>query len=159
MIRPATIQDFSFVYECYMHPQVNPYLLYEFMDTASFQPIFDELVQQGIKYIYSRDNENIGMFKLIPLQHRSHHIAYLGGLAIHPSFFGRGEGLTMLQEIVALAGEKGFLRIELTVGITNKRAVKLYEKVGFEKEGVLRKLTHLISEQRFVDEVMMSFLF
>lgn len=60
------------------------------------------------------------MFKLIPLQHRNHHIAYLGGLAIHPSFSGRGEGLTMLHKIISLAGEKGILRMELSADIQRK---------------------------------------
>jgi putative acetyltransferase len=31
MLRKATQADFSFVYELYMHPQTNPYLLYEEM--------------------------------------------------------------------------------------------------------------------------------
>jgi putative acetyltransferase len=35
----------------------------------------------------------------------------------------------------------------------------LYEKNGFVQEGVLRKFTHLVSEDRFMDEVMMSYLY
>ena len=159
MIRLAGKEDFNFIYGCYMHPQVNPYLLYEEMDAESFQPIFDSLLQQGIKYIYGIDKESIGMFKLIPLLHRNHHVTYLGGLAIHPSFSGKGEGRKMLEAIIQLAGERGFLRIELSVAATNEKAIQLYEKVGFEKEGMLRKCTHLKSEGRFNDEVMMALIF
>lgn len=159
MIRLATKEDFNFIYDCYMHPKVNLYLLYEAMGAESFQPIFDDLLLQGVKYIYATGNENMGMFKLIPLQHRSHHIAYLGGLAIHPSFSGNGQGGKMLDAIIKLTGEKGFLRIELTVATTNEKAIQLYEKAGFEKEGVLKKLTHLKSEGRFIDEVMMALIF
>ena len=98
------------------------------------------------------------MFKLIPLTYRTSHIAYLGGLAIHPSFAGKGLGLSMMKEIINHAKEKGFLRIELSVLITNEKAIHLYEKAGFEKEGVLRKYSRLQKEDLFVDEVMMSWI-
>ncbi len=90
MIRLAGKEDLNFIYGCYMHPQVNPYLLYEPMSRESFQPIFDDLLQQGVKYVYGTANENIGMFKLVPLQHRNHHIAYLGGLANSSFIFRQG---------------------------------------------------------------------
>ncbi|MBC7890510.1 MAG: GNAT family N-acetyltransferase [Ferruginibacter sp.] len=159
MIRQAVSQDFNFIYNLYMHPQVNPFLLYELMDAESFSPIFEALMQQGVKYIYSGYRDEIGMFKLIRLQYRTDHIAYLGGLAIHPEFSGKGEGKKMLKEIIGFAGERGVLRIELSVSVENEKAIQLYEKVGFQKEGVLRKYAHLKSEQRFMDEIMMSFIF
>ncbi len=151
--------DFNFIYSLYMHPQINPFLLYETMDAESFQPVFNGLIQQQVKYIYSNVSQNIGMFKLVPLLHRCDHIAYLGGLAVHPGFAGRGEGSKMMTEIIAFAKIKGFLRIELSVAAINEKAIRLYEKSGFQKEGVLRKYTHLKSGQKFLDEIMMSYLF
>lgn len=159
MTRLANETDFKFIYECYMHPQVNPFLLYEKMSLEDFRPIYDSLLKLQVKYIYSSGLEKAGMFKLIPLQYRSDHIVYLGGPAIAPSFSGKGEGSKMLGKIIALAKEKGFLRIELSVASTNEKAIQLYEKLGFEREGLLRKYTHLKSEQRFMDEIMMSLLF
>ena len=158
MIRNTTSQDFDFIYDLYMHPQANPYLLYEVMDVVAFQPIFDDLLKQKVKYVYGNGEENIGMFKFIPLQYRTDHIAYLGGLAINPRFTGKGEGKKMMTEIIGLAVSQGMLRVELSVSVTNTRAIHLYEKVGFQKEGILRKYTHLKSEGRFVDEVLMSFI-
>ncbi len=159
MIRLATPHDFNFIYALYMHPQVNPFLLYEPMNAESFLPIFQNLLQQEVKYIYSTNTESIGMFKLIPLQHRNQHIVYLGGLAVHPAFSGKGEGGKMLKGILVLAKQRGFLRIELSVAVTNEKAIQLYAKMGFQNEGVFGKYTYLKSEQRFVDEILMSFLF
>ena len=51
MIRKATAADFNYLYKLYMHPQVNPFLLYEMMDANSFKPIFDELLSKGVKYV------------------------------------------------------------------------------------------------------------
>lgn len=158
MIRKATTSDFDFIYSLYMHPQINPYLLYEMMDAAEFKPIFDELFNKDVLYIFEDNNTAVGMFKLVPLLYRNAHIAYLGGLAIHPSFAGKGHGLTMLNEITAYAKQQGFLRVELSVATINEKAIRLYEKAGFVKEGVFRKFTYLKSENRFLDEVMMAWL-
>lgn len=129
------------------------------MDEETFRPVYDDLLQQGVKYIYYNAIENIGMFKLIPLKYRTDHIAYLGGLAVDPRFLSRGEGQKMLKRIISFVGEQGFLRIELSVPDSNDKAINLYKKNGFEKEGVLRKYSHLKSEGRFMDELMMSYIF
>lgn len=159
MTRAMRREDFAFIYNLYMHPATNPYLLYEIMDEASFEPIFTELLSKEVIYVYESDGIPTGMFKLLPLTHRTSHIVYLGGLAIHPDRAGAGHGKAMLQEIIALCRQKGFLRIELSTATINERAIRLYERAGFEREGVLRNYTWLKSENRYLDEVMMSYLF
>ncbi len=159
MIRRATAVDFNFVYQLYMHPQVNPFLLYEPMDAESFRPIYDELLQRGVKYIYASNGVSTGMFKWVPETYRSSHIAYLGGLAIHPSYAGKGHGLKMMEEIIQFGKQLGFLRIELSTAVTNEKAIHLYEKAGFEKEGILKKYTRMEKENVFLDEVMMAYLY
>lgn len=160
MQRKATQNDLQFIYDLYMHPQVNPYLLYELMDIEEFKPIFDKLLEQEIKYIFMDENSTpIGMFKLFPLTYRASHIAYLGGLAIHPDYAGKGFGLKMIQEIIDLTKQNDYKRIELSVATENLGAIRLYKKVGFEEEGVMRKYAYLKSEGRFLDEILMSYIF
>lgn len=158
MIRKITGRDFDFIYELYMHPQVNPYLLYDPMTVHEFKAVFADLLDRNIVHIFEHDGTASGMFKLVPLTYRTSHIAYLGGVAIHPSFGGKGLGFAMLQEILSYAKELGFLRVELSATITNEKAIRLYEKAGFEKEGILRKYSRLKNEDMFLDEVMMSWL-
>lgn len=159
MTRNVTPADFDLVYNLYMHPLINSYLLYEQMDTDAFKLIFEDFIRRNIIYIFEADGAARGMFKFIKQEHRNAHIAYLGGLAIDPSFSGKGYGLQMMNEIIELGKRMDILRIELTVATFNDKAIALYERVGFVKEGVLRKLTHLKSEGRFIDEVMMSYLY
>jgi putative acetyltransferase len=159
MIRKATIKDQDFLYELYMHPSINPYLLYEPMDAVTFSPILEELVQKNLIHIYYKeDNTAIGMFKLVPHTYRSAHIVYLGGVAIHPLFAGKGFGQQMMKAIIEYAMSIGFLRIELSVAVTNKNAINVYEKVGFVKEGIMKKYTYLKKADIFIDEVLMSFV-
>jgi L-phenylalanine/L-methionine N-acetyltransferase len=159
MTRQANHSDFDFIYSLYFHPKVNAFLLYEMMDKTTFQPIFDDLMSKNIIFIFEEKGKSIGMFKLYGHTHRSAHIGYLGGLAIHPDFSGKGFGAKMMAEILVLGKEKGFLRIELSTATTNEKAVALYEKLGFQREGILKKYTYLKSENRYLDEMMMAYLY
>lgn len=159
MIRLATAADFEYVYGLYMHPSINPFLLYEQKTTDEFGPIFDDLIAQKIIYIYQDSGNDIGMFKLVPLAHRTSHISYLGGVAIHADYMGKGYGTKMLKAIIDFGATLALKRMELSTATVNLTAIALYEKVGFEKEGVLRRYTYLASEDRYLDEVMMSYLY
>lgn len=159
MIRNITSNDFSFIYGLYMHPAVNPFLLYEQMNAEAFKPIYQDLLERNIIYIFSADGNDVGMFKFIPQQHRNAHIAYLGGVAVDPVFAGKGYGMQMIHAIIELGTIKQMLRIELSVATVNYKAIALYEKAGFKKEGVMQKFTHLVREGRFIDEVLMSYLY
>ncbi len=64
----------------------------------------------------------------------------------------------MLQEIIGYARAKGFRRIELSVTVGNDTAKKLYEKVGFLQEGVLREFAFPETENRYADEILMFIL-
>lgn len=156
MLRPSTKNDFDFIFGLYMHPAINPYLLYEPMDAEAFRPIFEDLRQKGLLFVYQHGETAIGMCKLVPQYHRNAHMIYLGGVAIQPDAAGRGHGETMLREIISLAKERGCRRIELTTATFNHKAIRLYERVGFKKEGVLRNYTWFPSENRFIDEVIMG---
>ncbi len=159
MIRTADKSDFDFFYGLYMHPQVNPFLLYEHMSVEEFRTVFTELQEKGCLYVY-QDQEGVpvGMFKLVPQQYRNSHIVYLGGLAIDPLSAGKGYAGNMLQEIKEIVIQRGFARIELTVAVINEKAIRLYDRAGFQQEGRLRNYTFLRSENRFIDEVIMACL-
>jgi L-phenylalanine/L-methionine N-acetyltransferase len=159
MVRLITAKDFDFIYSLYFHPEVNPFLLYEMMEVDSFKPIFKDLLKKKIVFVFEDKGEKVGMFKLFAQTYRTSHIGYLGGVAIHPNFGGKGYGTIMLKEILSYAKTCGFLRIELSTATINDKAIRLYEKVGFQKEGVLRKYCYLKSENRFLDEMMMAYLY
>jgi len=156
MLEKVKADDFSYIYNLYMHPKVNPYLLYEMIDSETFRPIFDDLLKEEVLYLYKEGPETIGMCKLIRQKHRNEHILYLGGFAIHPDYFGKGFGRKMMREIIDFCKENSILRIELSVAVHNEKAIQLYEDTGFIKEGVLKKYTYLKSKDQFIDEILMS---
>jgi putative acetyltransferase len=142
----------------YMHPEVNRWLLYEYMDAASFAPVMDDLLARKALFIYEAEGRAVGMFKLVPQRFRNSHIMYLGGVAVDPEQRGKGIGRAMLERAIAICRERGFARIELTVSVENQAAIRLYEHLGFRFEGLLRRYTYLAAEGRYMDEQVMAFL-
>lgn len=141
-----------------MHPETNPWLLYENMDEASFQSIFYDLINRETLYVFEMEGIQAGMCKLMPQKFRNSHIMYLGGVAIDPLHKGKGWGRVMLEEAIALIQKKGYHRIELTVATFNDRAIALYESMGFMNEGRLKDYTYLASEGRYIDEYVMGLI-
>jgi RimJ/RimL family protein N-acetyltransferase len=158
MLRPATIHDFPFVYSLYFLPENNPYLLYDPMDEVEFLPIFQEQLQDGVKYIFEIDNVSVGMAKLSPYTHRMSHIVYVGAIAIHPTFAGRGYGLQLMNAITLWAASNGYTRLELDVDSDNTKAKRLYEKAGYQTEGMLRKYSNRKSTGQCIDNFRMALL-
>lgn len=62
-----------------------------------------------------------------------------------------------MQEAIAQARERKLHRVELTVVAENHRGVHLYEKVGFQREGVKRE-NFLGDDGKYHDEIVMGIL-
>jgi RimJ/RimL family protein N-acetyltransferase len=67
---------------------------------------------------------------------------------------GRGIGRSRLESLETWARSKGLHRLELTVNYDNERAIRLYEKFGFVKEGVKRHALRI--DGRYVDAFYMA---
>lgn len=157
MLIKATPADFDFFYNLYMHPDVNPYLLYDLMDKESFKPIYDDLLQQELLYKFNDGVTDAGMCKLVLQRYRDGHKMYVGGLAVHPEHAGKGYGGLMMQDILNFAKVHNRSRVDLSVSTENARAIALYKKCGFFIEGRLKNYSYLAGEDRFVDEYMMCY--
>ena len=79
------------------------------------------------------------------------------GLGVVAGRRGQGIGAALMQRTLQDAKARGFKRIELTVRADNERAKKLYEKVGFEVEGLCRR--HMRLRGRYYDSYLMALLF
>ena len=162
MLRHANPNDFDFIKSLYFHKEINPFLLYEMDEEPHFLPIFQDLLDKNVLFVFENangtQNERIGMLKLQRHTFRAQHIAYLGGVAIATEYAGKGFAQKMFIELIEYAKTQSILRIELSTATTNLRAMALYEKMGFQKEGVLRKYTHLKSQNIYLDEAMYAIL-
>jgi Acetyltransferase (GNAT) family len=67
------------------------------------------------------------------------------------AWIGRGVGRALLQALEEWALSRGLHRLELAVAVDNARAIALYERFGFEREGVKRHSRKI--EGRYSDEL------
>jgi len=84
---------------------------------------------------------------------RNRHCAHVV-MGVLQAFCGQGIGQRLLVELEAWARGHDMRRLELTVMAHNARALKLYEKVGFVREGIKRHA--LVVDGRPVDELCMA---
>ena len=81
----------------------------------------------------------VGLISLQPLSDRRSHVGQLG-MFVHDNYQNQGIGSQLMAAIIDLAENwLNLKRLELQVNTDNVSAIHLYEKFGFEKEGILRK--------------------
>ena len=85
---------------------------------------------------------------------RLRHSASLG-IMVHKDYQGMGVGKALMQALIDIADNWLMLvRMELTVFEDNQKAITLYEKFGFEKEGIKKQAG--IRNGQYVNEIMMA---
>jgi RimJ/RimL family protein N-acetyltransferase len=94
-----------------------------------------------------------GAFGTRGIARRSYHALHIV-IGVLQAWAGRGVGRALVNALEDWARANGVQRIELTVQNGNTRAIALYEKCGFEQEGVKRR--SLKVGGRFVDELFMA---
>lgn len=133
MIRRATKEDYDGVWEIF-HAVIQTEDTYVFLpDTPKkdlekhwFAPYMHTLVLE-------QDGEILATYILKPNQlGLGSHIANASYM-VHPKAQGRGYGRCLCEHSLQLAKELGFIGIQFNIVIsTNKAAVSLWEKFGFE---------------------------
>ena len=76
---------------------------------------------------------------------------------LHQDFQNVGLGTALIKDGIGLARSRGWHRIALRVVADNHQAIKLYEKMGFRKEG-LSQDSYFGADGEYHDEVEMGLL-
>ncbi|MBB3285959.1 MULTISPECIES: GNAT family protein [Rhizobium] len=77
------------------------------------------------------------------------------GMGLIPAYRGQGLGRRLIEATLRAARDVGIERVELSVYADNNRAIALYEKVGFVREGLARKSFRI--DGRYKDTIHMAF--
>ncbi|MCM3342101.1 GNAT family N-acetyltransferase [Paenibacillus sp. MER TA 81-3] len=83
----------------------------------------------------------------------SHKIDF--GVCVIKDFWGYGIGGNLLKESISWADSNGIKKITLNVLETNDKAIKLYKKLGFKIEGILKK-DKILSDGKYYNTIIMG---
>jgi RimJ/RimL family protein N-acetyltransferase len=77
------------------------------------------------------------------------------GIVVHKNYWGLGIGQLLIEQLIQWARKNRNVRkINLKVRIDNQRGIVLYQKMGFEQEGILKR--EFYSNGIFFDELTMG---
>ena len=97
--------------------------------------------------------EYIRLGPSIPLPENAH-VVLVAGLAVDPGMRRHGVATALLQAAERRARDRGARKLSLHVLSTNPGAMRLYTRLGFEQEGVLR--AEFLIEGRYVDDILLT---
>ena len=90
----------------------------------------------NVLYLAKADGEIIGTASLSRKHKRMRHRGELG-ICVKRAWWGSGAAPALMDALLAFARENGFEQLNLEVRSDNIRAIRLYEKFGFQKIGTL----------------------
>ena len=132
-----------------------------FVDTPTLEQSVEFVknnVEKGYTQFVALDPSDtvVGWCDILP--HEQEGVSHVGtlGIGVLPEHRGQGLGPKLLKGAIDHAFENGLERIELDAFSTNTRAIALYEKFGFQHEGIKRKARFIDNE--WSDRVMMGLL-
>ena len=92
----------------------------------------------GVMLLSEIDGQLVGFARASRYIGRRHaHCLYLG-IGVLQAWVGRGIGRQLMTGVEQWARVRAFHRLELMVHVGNHPAIALYEKLGFEREGIRR---------------------
>ncbi len=125
---------------------------------GSFRSFVEDIIKPGYpQFVALAEGEVVGWCDVLPKTWPIHRHVGIVGMGLLPDHRGQGLGRRLLQRTLDDARASGLSRVELTVREDNGSAIALYEKLGFEAEGVQRNAFKV--DGRYHNLIMMAVLF
>ena len=130
------------------------------LEAFSVQAMSDFVLHQnktsGPAFVACRAGEVIGWCDI--RRHALPAFAHRGsvGMGVMAKWRGHGIGFRLLDAALDAAFRQGFARVELEVRSDNARAIALYDKIGFVREGLLKDSFFIDGE--YFDAISMAII-
>lgn len=156
LIRAAEPEDVPAITEVMNQPRAAwGTMQVPFTSVAARRVRFDATPPAHVRLVAVMDDRVVALAGLEPGAHRRRVHAASIGMSVHDDFAGRGVGTALMAALIDQADNwLNIRRLELTVYTDNTRAIALYERFGFEREGVLR--AYAFREGGYVDALTMA---
>lgn len=159
LLRPITLADAERFVVWFNDPEVNKFLHRRSMTFEQEKEWINSLPKNQQEFnlaIDTSDGVHIGSVGLRNID-EVYHYADFGIMIGDKNYWNKGLGSEATNLILSHGFEQLHLhRIELDVYEYNERAIKVYERIGFIKEGVKRE--HVLWQGKFYDTILMGML-
>lgn len=132
-----------------------------FLEAPSLETV-DAFVSANIaaatpQFVAMSDGQVVGWCDILPKNRPTRRHTGVLGVGVIDRCRGQGIGRALITKTMVAARTKGFTRVELTVRTDNIRAIRLYERLGFTTEGVVRR--DLLIDGQYQDSRLMALLY
>ncbi|MEW4263654.1 GNAT family N-acetyltransferase [Priestia megaterium] len=128
-----------------------------YMDKLNFEKLIqrDAKSKRNLFLVAVVHNKIVGFSRCEgnDLKRFSHKVEF--GVCVAKACWGYGIGKGLLKQSILWADDVGMKKMTLSVLETNKKAIDLYEKFGFEVEGVLKN-DKVLSDDKYYNTVVMG---
>ncbi len=155
-IRKAELKDASIIAQAEQEIAKEPGFFCSSPSELSQKSVEESILSSRCIYLVAEKNNQIVGHAFLEILNIASlkHIAELN-IAVHKGHQNEGIGTLLMQTLIKLAKEEGSIeKIELKVRASNIRAIALYTKMGFSKEGLLKK--RVKTNNSYIDDVMMA---
>jgi RimJ/RimL family protein N-acetyltransferase len=116
--------------------------------------VLGNIAKGNPQFVAIADDEVVGWCDIVRIDRPVYAHAGVLGMGLLAPYRGHGHGRRLIATTLQAAQLAGFSRVELAVHADNPRAIALYERIGFVREGIKRRATCI--DGRFGDDIMMA---
>ena len=115
-------------------PEIKTLSYYFWEDEGIFsENFYDTILSQKLSLIYKNKKSNIIIAICLANYEKEENEVNISLLCVKKEYQRKGFGKLILNSCIDNCIKKGYYHFYLHVAVTNKKAIKLYEKVGFKK--------------------------
>ncbi len=159
-ILPATKNDMIIIHKIYADSVLNETASWEYIppDIDEITNRYENILKDGFPYLVAKINNEIAGFAYA--NHYRTRIGYRfsceNSIYIDNKYKNQGIAFKLMNELISQCAEKGFKTIIAIIGDSdNIASIKLHEKLGFVKVGLLPKIGFKFD--KWLDSVIMQY--
>jgi ribosomal protein S18 acetylase RimI-like enzyme len=118
--------------------------------------VLDNIANRHAQFVAVDDDAVVGWCDVLPKERPVYRHCGVLGMGVLAGWRGQGHGRALLDAALRGAARRGLVRIELMVRADNVAAISLYQRAGFEMEGVLRDAARV--DGKYYDLFLMSLI-
>jgi len=159
-IQSISEQHLKEAHKIYNYYIINSYSNFEekIISFKDFYKNYKNIIDKKLPYLVALDNEKVvGIAYLNKFRDKSgYRFASENTIYIHYEYTKQGIGTRLLKELINISKKNKNIKIIVAViaGINSKGSLKIHQKLGFKKLGILKKIG--FKKGKWIDSILLQ---